>query len=187
LENATVKVCRVKIRSMMAGIALLGVVFWLAFTTFDVAFGSRDRWLLHAYEERITGSETSFLVLQHPAPFWARYWRKLLNRPWPGSYECACGPEWRQPGTRRVVMIAAGIPAAEWDSAQKLSTHQHRGLEVLSQVGKLGRLPSSYEAALTENEHGWTAFVALVPGSPDAFATYYLNADLQIQSVDGGP
>lgn len=74
----------------MVMVAIAGLIFWLGATAFDVYRDRETYYLFHYYPwmgtDPIHGPQERFSG--HPAPFWPRYWRRLLGLPWPGSYIC---------------------------------------------------------------------------------------------------
>jgi len=82
---------RLTIRLAMVSIAGVAAALWLAVTAIRVRDDPHTAWLAHACE---SANGYDFTVVSHPAPFWPRYWRRLLARPWPGHYDCPCD-HWR--------------------------------------------------------------------------------------------
>ncbi|WP_435007597.1 hypothetical protein P12x_004862 [Tundrisphaera lichenicola] len=81
---------RISIRQLMIGVAVIGIITWAGVTARNVYYDHEHGYLLHTqYLKDGRHIQTS----GHNAPFWPRYWRRLLARPWPGSYECPC-EEW---------------------------------------------------------------------------------------------
>ena len=89
------KWCRLSIRTLMALVLLAGLVFWLVVCAFEVQ-GARDSHV-HTYVD--TGDPPGLAAWNRPAPFWPRYVRRLLGRPWrrqplcepiPGAEEELC-------------------------------------------------------------------------------------------------
>jgi hypothetical protein len=102
---------RFTVRRMMAAVAVSGLAFYLLLTALRVHTDVRSSWLYHLWERHaIEGYETVFNA-QHPAPFWPRYWWKLLGQPWPGTYVCdeSCARSWEKVG--RVVFTVPMNPS----------------------------------------------------------------------------
>jgi hypothetical protein len=78
---------RLSLRRMMALVALAAVATWLGGAAVRVMDDRRYGSILH---HRHRPGECCGFVLFEPAPFWPRYWRRLLGQPWPGSYACDC-------------------------------------------------------------------------------------------------
>jgi hypothetical protein len=71
----------------MIVVAVLAVAAWLSATAVLVARDPNAEQMSHLRKRRDTGD----LVVQTHSitgTFWPRYWRRLLGRPWPGSYVC---------------------------------------------------------------------------------------------------
>ena len=72
----------------MALIVFLSGVLWLVVTADHVRNDRETGYLHHVWEREGSLWPGSVSYSQHPAPFWPRYWRRLLHQPWPGSYVC---------------------------------------------------------------------------------------------------
>jgi hypothetical protein len=72
---------------MMLLVATVAVVTWMSITALAVAHDSKAKFIYHLRQNRDTGE---VFVDGHLTTdtFWPRYWRRLLGRPWPGSYVC---------------------------------------------------------------------------------------------------
>lgn len=73
----------------MLGVAAAALVVWLGLALYRVTTDRTGGGLYHVWEHPVSGRYHSISLSSHPAPFWPRYWRKLLGQPWPGTYVCA--------------------------------------------------------------------------------------------------
>lgn len=122
-------------RWLMVMVAAAGLIFWLSATAFNVYRDRETYYLFHYYPwmgtDPIHGPHERFSG--HAAPFWPRYWRRLLGLPWPGSYVCTQGGHdagfritlatpvinVREPGTLSRVKQEA---LAEWERMRREKT-----------------------------------------------------------------
>lgn len=187
----TMRLKRMTIRGLILTIAAIAVALWITFTALDVAFSPRDCRLFHAYEVRSNSlSEETIGFVQHPAPFWPTYWRKLLNQTWPAYYECTCEEslEYRESQwAMTVVGWSQGLEPGR-DERQHWSPAQRRALKVISHLERLMNLQSSSAVEVTDNQSGggWSVHVTRLPATPGGFATYELDRQLNVQHVYGG-
>lgn len=80
---------RLTIGRLMLVVAAFSVASWSAGTAYKVQHDPGSRWVRHVWV-RDGGPD------DYPNPtttacvptFWPQYWRKLLGRPWPGTYAC---------------------------------------------------------------------------------------------------
>jgi hypothetical protein len=98
---------RMTTQRWMAVTAATAVALWLGTTAFRVKNDRGSQWISHLWERYGSLQPGSIYNSQHEAPFWPRYWRRLLGQPWPGTY--ACDPSAESSGRygRLVVTIAA--------------------------------------------------------------------------------
>jgi hypothetical protein len=98
---------RFSMKGLMGAVAALGLAVWLIDAAVRVRADGRNNWLYHYEAASPDGPPDgpSWVGQGHVAPFWPRYWRELLGRPWPGSYSCPCGFEPR-PGSLAVSFVA---------------------------------------------------------------------------------
>jgi hypothetical protein len=78
--------CTVSIRALMALVLIAGLALWLSISAFEV-YSARETHM-HTYVD--TGAVPRLTGWNRPAPFWPRYVRKLLGRPW--RRQPICGP-----------------------------------------------------------------------------------------------
>jgi hypothetical protein len=78
-------------RGAMAAVALAAVLSWAWATAERVREDRAMRYLWHLVLQKPRGG----FVERHQAPFWPRYWRRLLGQSWPGNYKCPCLGELR--------------------------------------------------------------------------------------------
>lgn len=85
---------RFTVLRLMAVVASAALVLWLAVTAARVCDDRESSNLYHYWhrygDHRISSSIEA--MCNEPAPFWPRYWRRLLGFPWPGSYDCTYAP-----------------------------------------------------------------------------------------------
>jgi hypothetical protein len=91
---------RITIRRSMVAVVVIAVVLWLSATAIRVDGDAESRQIYHCWEGEASKIESwdgrkmtygwtpNFRSEFHRAPFWPRYWRRLLGRSWPGDYVC---------------------------------------------------------------------------------------------------
>ena len=110
---------RMTTRRWMLVIACFALSLWLGVVAYRVGTDGKSKWLYHLWERHGSEDYHSVFNSQHPIPFWPRYWRALLGRPWPGSYVCdeGCRKLWDRVG--RIVVTVPYDPMAStkttWD------------------------------------------------------------------------
>ncbi len=72
------------LRSTLLLVAFAAILAWLGVTAFQVWRDVRSQ-TLYAYVQFLD-RPSRFSFRGRDAPFWPRYWRRLLGRPWPGTY-----------------------------------------------------------------------------------------------------
>jgi hypothetical protein len=72
---------------------VMAIAIWLAVPVARIAANPADDY--HIHECIGFGYNKSV----HANPFWSRYWRLLLGRPWPGDFGCGIPPEESEPIT----------------------------------------------------------------------------------------
>src|SRR4051812_42672672 len=71
---------RFRLRTLMIAVAVVAVASYSAITANRVRVDVQGRWLYHLWERRgLEGYHRDYGSM-HPAPFWPRYWRRLLGR-----------------------------------------------------------------------------------------------------------
>jgi hypothetical protein len=98
-------------RRWMAVTVASAIALWLSVTAYHVETDRDGEWIYHLWERFDSIDPGSVYNSQHRAPFWTRYWRKLIGRPWPGNYACDPGGECESRWGRLAVTITA--PSAE--------------------------------------------------------------------------
>src|ERR1700710_2323696 len=81
---------RLSTRRTMAMVAVAALALWPAATAVRVSSDPQNQYLSHSwrgYAETPQGPITCKFTT-HPAPYFPRYWRRLVGAPWPGSYVC---------------------------------------------------------------------------------------------------
>jgi hypothetical protein len=87
--------CKLSIRTLMACVRVAGVAVWLSLSAYEV-YSTKD---VHIHTFVETSEPPSLAGWNRPAPFWPRYARRLLGRPWrrqplceptPGAEEEMC-------------------------------------------------------------------------------------------------
>jgi hypothetical protein len=120
---------RLTVRRMMAGVAIVVLSTWLSTTAVRVRNDQAHGGLLHMQADDNASSGFSFVW--HHAPFWPRYWRRVIGQAWPGSYTCPCeawtdrpnravtvvGPWYRELGGR---LNSPGLNSAENEALEAL-------------------------------------------------------------------
>jgi hypothetical protein len=113
---------------MLIVVAVLAVAAWLSATAVLVARDPNAEQMSHLRQHRDTGD---LVVQTHTitGTFWQRYWRRLLGRPWPGSYV------W--PSCRELYERSEGHPLIDLDASddgtkllKKLSSKQQGGRDL---------------------------------------------------------
>jgi len=89
---------RITTRRMMLLVALASVLACLAGVAIRVRDDPDGRWLYHVRADS-PDPHSGSTDIGHAAPIWPRYWRRLLGRPWPGSFACDCPHGSPPPGT----------------------------------------------------------------------------------------
>jgi hypothetical protein len=87
---------RMTTQRLMAVTAATAVALWLGIAALRVHNDSESKWIYHLWERFGSIQPGSVYNSQHRAPFWPRYWRRLLGQPWPGTY--SCDPSTESPG-----------------------------------------------------------------------------------------
>lgn len=72
---------RIRVKTMLAAVALTAFGLWLAIPAVEF---HRD----FKHFSHIHSGDTMIADRLHATPFWSWYWRRILGRPWPGSYHC---------------------------------------------------------------------------------------------------
>jgi hypothetical protein len=89
------KWCKLSIRTLMAFVLVAGVAVWVSLSAYEV-YSTKD---VHMHTFVNTGEPPHLAGWNRPAPFWPRYARRLLGRPWrrqplceptPGAEEEMC-------------------------------------------------------------------------------------------------
>jgi hypothetical protein len=80
------------LRSAVVLVALASLPLWLASTALRVWQDPESR-TLYVFGQR-RDRTTSFSFYGVDAPFWPRYWRRLLLRPWPGTFVYSPEEDW---------------------------------------------------------------------------------------------
>ena len=70
--------CKLPIRTLMAFVLVAGVAVWLSLSAYEV-YSAKD---VHMHTFVETSEPPSLAGWNRPAPFWPRYARRLLGRPW---------------------------------------------------------------------------------------------------------
>jgi hypothetical protein len=70
--------CKLSIRTLIAVALVAGVVVWLSVSAYEV-YSAKD---VHMHTYVDTGEPRHLAGWNRPAPFWPRYARRLLSRPW---------------------------------------------------------------------------------------------------------
>jgi hypothetical protein len=102
---------RMTTRQWMAVTAATAVALWLGIAGYRVKNDSE--WIFHLWERFGSIQPGSLYNSQHPAPFWPRYWRKLVGQPWPGSY--ACDPSTESSGWNGRLAVTLTVPYSALD------------------------------------------------------------------------
>jgi hypothetical protein len=79
---------RMTTRRWLAITAIVAIGLWLGVTAKAVINDHQSERLYHLWERFECLEPGSIYNSGHKAPFWPRYWRRLLGRPWPGTYVC---------------------------------------------------------------------------------------------------
>jgi hypothetical protein len=79
-------------RWCMAVVAGTAVGMWMITVAYRIQAETHDEFLYHLWVLKDSPNEPrrSIMGTLCRAPFWPRYWRRLLGQPWPGSYTCRC-------------------------------------------------------------------------------------------------
>lgn len=72
----------------------LAILVGLAVPAVQIVLEPKDDWHIHKSKPILFRSHGESV---HANPFWARYWRLLLGRPWPGDFVCEIPPEVSEP------------------------------------------------------------------------------------------
>src|SRR5262245_36631105 len=79
VEVTIIKPPRMTVRRWMVLLIVVAIVLWLVTTADRVRTDHSSRWLYHLWERKGSLEPGSKYHSQHQAPFWARYWRRLLD------------------------------------------------------------------------------------------------------------
>jgi hypothetical protein len=77
---------RVTVRGLMALVIAFGIVFHLGLTAYRVY--SANEYHAHTWINNQSGKPSFAVAANQRPPFWPRYWRCLLGRPWKGLPLC---------------------------------------------------------------------------------------------------
>jgi hypothetical protein len=80
--------CKHSIRTLIAVVLVAGVVVWLSVSAYEV-HSVKD---VHVHTYVNTGEPPHLAGWNRPAPFWPRYARSLLGRPWRRQPLCEATP-----------------------------------------------------------------------------------------------
>jgi hypothetical protein len=100
---------RFTVRRMMALTSVAGLGLWIGLACYRELVEQDRSWLYHV----AVNDQGASLAYQHAVPFWPRYWRRLIGRPWPGTYVCParCGERF-DPSAVPYLTVAVPSPLA---------------------------------------------------------------------------
>lgn len=87
---------RFTLRSAMVLVACAGVAGWLLLAAERVRTEPGSGTVCHLGRYRDNGEPFAYGHGSSPRVFWSKYWRKVLGRPWPGSFACPCKSEFER-------------------------------------------------------------------------------------------
>ena len=92
LEAHAMRLLPMTTRRWMSVVVGAAVTLWMGTAAYRVRFDPSCEFIHHLWERSDTpgGTLRSIIGTGHPAPFWPQYWRRLLGKPWPGTYRCRC-------------------------------------------------------------------------------------------------
>jgi hypothetical protein len=105
-EVSSMRLPRMTTRQMMIWTLVVGLGLWTGSACYRELTEPSRSWLYHMTKGRLN----TLTVDQHPAPFWPRYWRRLLGRPWPDTYVCPDGCKMGRYAGRYVRTVAVPPP-----------------------------------------------------------------------------
>ena len=109
-EGIQMRFPRMTTQRWMAVTAIIAIVLWLSITAYRVKHDTQTAWIFHFWERYGSITPGSIYNSQHPAPFWPRYWRRLVGQPWPGTYACDPSTEASSKWGRSAVTVTAPLP-----------------------------------------------------------------------------
>lgn len=130
---------RTSIRRLMMIVAVASVLLWMGSTAYYVGYDRGCHWIIHDWERRDSPGITTTPCV---APFWPQYWRRLLGRPWPGTFRCECANEDQMLG----IGVGTECRAYRYLSSRAVSPEEagwvQATLQSLKVIGKAQDLPA---------------------------------------------
>lgn len=89
------RLTRMTTRRLMIAVAAVAVLLHMGITAIHVESRPEYRWVAHIWEckNQVSIGPQRVAFTECRAPFWPKYWRRLLGRPWPGTFQCECHAE----------------------------------------------------------------------------------------------
>ena len=124
--------CKLSIRTLMAFVLVAGLAVWLSVSAYEV-YSAKD---VHVHTYVDTGEPPHLAGWNRPAPFWPRYARRLLGRPWrrqplceptPGAEEEMCEFAHPEMAVKIGGRVAFGFSSEQGDRLEAIEV-QRRGV-----------------------------------------------------------
>ena len=125
--------CKLSIRTLMVFVLVAGLAVWLSALAYEV-YSAKD---VHVHTYVDTGEPPHLVGWNRPAPFWPRYARRLLGRPWrrqplceptPGAEEEMCEFAHPEMAVKIEARVAFGFTSEQGDRLEAIEV-QRRGVE----------------------------------------------------------
>jgi hypothetical protein len=123
----------------MIAVVFAGVAAWLIITAVRVACDPNAEQMSHLRQYRDTGE---VVVQSYPirGVFWPRYWRRLVGRPWPGSYACpSCRERYERSENRRLIDLASSDNGSEILQAMARINEEREEAKMKALLERAGR------------------------------------------------
>jgi hypothetical protein len=124
---------------MMIVVAVIAVAAWLSATAVLVARDPNAEQMSHLRQRRDTGE---LVVQTHliTGTFCARYWRRLLGRPWPGTYVCpSCRERYKRRDGRPLTDLDASDDGTKMLNQMSRINHQRQEAEIKTLIERTRR------------------------------------------------
>jgi hypothetical protein len=124
---------------MMIVVAVVGVAAWLAITAVLVVQDPNAEQMRHLRQQVDTGE---YVVQAHPiiGVFWPRYWRRLLGRPWPGSYVCpSCRENYERSEGHPLIDLASSDKGEEMVQEMMRLDQERQDARMREVLGRSGK------------------------------------------------
>jgi hypothetical protein len=132
--------CKLSIRTLMAFVLVAGVAVWLSMSAYEV-YSAKD---VHMHTFVDTSEPPSLAGWNRPAPFWPRYARRLLGRPWrrqplceptPGAEEEMCEFAHPEMAVKIGGRVAYEFSSEQGDRLEAIEAQRRAGAKAVPPAG----------------------------------------------------